>query len=105
MNRDDLAAYIGNRMKRALYERNISIESYSRLAGVTRQTVYRWIRGETLPPVDRIYDLAGVTQKPIGFFLPGADAEVRYLVTLKPRTGEVNMKRAEKLLRGLESVA
>ena len=66
----------GRLLRRHMEEQHLSARSLARLLGITyAQTVYRWIRGETLPSIDHFYRLSKIFGCRIDDLVAGNDSD------------------------------
>lgn len=65
MESDTLRTLIAREVKRAVSDGGKSVRAYAKAMGVGHETVYRWMRGEIVPPLHRLEELAAATGQPI----------------------------------------
>lgn len=60
---------IGERIRRSRKEAGVSLTELARRVGVSERAVTRWQTGHLTPSLARLYAVAQVVDKPIGYFL------------------------------------
>ena len=64
----------GAKIQEVRLRRGVSVKDIQEYTGLSAQSVYRWLRGETLPSVDNLVALSKILEIPVG----------ELLVTLQP---------------------
>lgn len=71
----ELARRIGQDIRLAVNTSGLGVRGVARRMGVVHETVYRWMRGEILPPLDKLDNLAEITGQSITIRLGDANEE------------------------------
>ena len=75
MGSEGLGGDIGQQVRQAVNASGMGVRGTARELGVVHETVYRWMRGEILPPLDKLERLAEITGQPITIRLGDAKDE------------------------------
>ncbi|MBI2240935.1 MAG: helix-turn-helix transcriptional regulator [Magnetospirillum gryphiswaldense] len=88
----DLKQYVGVQVRAARQKRRLTQERLGEMVGKTAESISNIERGQVLPPLDTLYDIARQLDVPMGFFFEEMD---------RPRTIARNRMELEHRLRAL----
>lgn len=78
MNKNELNKLVAMRIKTARKSAGLSLAQLTEKIGdkITRQALYRYEKGEIMPPQERIEKIAEITGYPVSFFFKPITTEV-----------------------------
>ena len=71
------AQRIGKRIASEVIEKDIELDDLARQLHVTKNSIYRWLRGENLPKLDTLAELSEVLETSIDYLIFGEREERR----------------------------
>lgn len=74
-NRPNINKHVGGMIAKACKSAGISYTVLADMLGVYPSTVTRWVTGYYVPPAYELYKIAIATEKPMEWFMNGADPD------------------------------
>lgn len=94
---------LANKIKRAREESKLSQLQVGVALGVSDKTISGYESGRISPPIEKLYKLADLLKKPIGYFV-GADPR-EYKVAARLRAVEIMLRDIRRELREIKAMA
>lgn len=82
MNKEDLARYVGNKIKEFRTRRGMTQEELAELMGTTKQSIGRYENGSRRANQDNIFDLAEIFNRSIDDFFPNISENKLNITTI-----------------------
>ena len=72
----------GRKLDELMKAKCVDVKTLSNTIGVSNQSVYKWIHGQTLPTLDNMYQISKLLNVAIDDIVVGMDEEVGYKLPL-----------------------
>jgi transcriptional regulator with XRE-family HTH domain len=94
---------IAKKIKKARIEAKLSQLQVGVTLGISDKTISGYESGRICPPVDKLFELADIFKKPVGYFIDTDDKE--YRLSTRLRAVEIMLRDIRQEMREIKSLA